>query len=305
MGSPRRPGAVILPRGRRRSASSPNLLLGDPAVRYALRVPLAPPRVVKTGSWRQLFSERRHAGLQTGSTRRRPGPFPPPPNHRRCAQRIRGSFSCSPWRSSRRSCCSSTAPAPRSLLQRRLPVPRQAGGASFVPRSGRRVICVRLVSPVVARAALLDLHAPVRAPDHALSPRVLRALARRHGGLLRPRRTRDRPCSPPLSRSAAWPSLAAWGILLEWAPGVQDLWMLLFALLSVLAFSRGRTFAAVAALAMALLSKGDRGRRAVDRLHVLDRGRRRAAAPRGCVAPCRSRRSSSCGRRSIPPSSCT
>jgi hypothetical protein len=50
-------------------------------------------------------------------------------------------------------------------------------------------------------------------------------------------------------------SLAAWGILLEWAPGVQDLWMLLFALLSVLAFSRGRTFAAVAALAMALLSK--------------------------------------------------
>jgi hypothetical protein len=50
-------------------------------------------------------------------------------------------------------------------------------------------------------------------------------------------------------------TLAAWGVLLEWSPGVQDLWMLVFALASLLAFTSGRIVWSTVALALALLSK--------------------------------------------------
>jgi hypothetical protein len=55
--------------------------------------------------------------------------------------------------------------------------------------------------------------------------------------------------------SAAAAALAGWGLLLVWAAGAQDLWMLLFALLFLHALERGRTGWATAALALALLSK--------------------------------------------------
>src|SRR5881275_3383021 len=50
-------------------------------------------------------------------------------------------------------------------------------------------------------------------------------------------------------------SLAAWGVLLEWAPGVQDLWMLGLSLASLNAFARRRLTWASVALTLALLSK--------------------------------------------------
>lgn len=50
-------------------------------------------------------------------------------------------------------------------------------------------------------------------------------------------------------------SLAAWIVPLEWAPGAQDLWMLVFALCALHAHARRRPALATAALALALLSK--------------------------------------------------
>jgi hypothetical protein len=50
-------------------------------------------------------------------------------------------------------------------------------------------------------------------------------------------------------------TLAAWGSALSWAAGVQELWMLLFALLFLHAFAGRRRAAALLALAGALLSK--------------------------------------------------
>lgn len=50
-------------------------------------------------------------------------------------------------------------------------------------------------------------------------------------------------------------ALAAWSVLLEWSPGVQDLWMLVFAFASLLAFAWRRNGWATAALVLALLSK--------------------------------------------------
>ena len=50
-------------------------------------------------------------------------------------------------------------------------------------------------------------------------------------------------------------TLAGWASALDWAAGSQELWMLLFALLSLHAFARRSTLAACLALAGALLSK--------------------------------------------------
>ena len=50
-------------------------------------------------------------------------------------------------------------------------------------------------------------------------------------------------------------ALAAWGVLLEWAPGVQDLWMMVLALAALLAFASRRSALASVSLALALLSK--------------------------------------------------
>ena len=50
-------------------------------------------------------------------------------------------------------------------------------------------------------------------------------------------------------------TMAAWGSTLSWAAGVQELWMLLFALLFLHAMAGRRTVAALLALAGALLSK--------------------------------------------------
>jgi hypothetical protein len=50
-------------------------------------------------------------------------------------------------------------------------------------------------------------------------------------------------------------SLALWVLPLEWGPGVQDLWMLFFALLALHAWRRRRTGWAMLTLALALLSK--------------------------------------------------
>jgi hypothetical protein len=50
-------------------------------------------------------------------------------------------------------------------------------------------------------------------------------------------------------------TLAAWGSTLGWAAGVQELWMLLFALVFLHAMARRRGFTALLALAGALLSK--------------------------------------------------
>lgn len=49
--------------------------------------------------------------------------------------------------------------------------------------------------------------------------------------------------------------LAAWGSPLTWPAGAQDLWMLLFALIFLHAFARGRRVQAIVALGAALLSK--------------------------------------------------
>src|SRR5439155_11204481 len=50
-------------------------------------------------------------------------------------------------------------------------------------------------------------------------------------------------------------ALAAWGVLLFWAAGAQDLWMLVFALGTLLCVADGRHRAAVPLLALALLCK--------------------------------------------------
>lgn len=50
-------------------------------------------------------------------------------------------------------------------------------------------------------------------------------------------------------------ALAAWGVPLEWGPGAQDLWMLALSLAALHAFAWRRTWLALAALALALLSK--------------------------------------------------
>jgi hypothetical protein len=50
-------------------------------------------------------------------------------------------------------------------------------------------------------------------------------------------------------------ALAAWGVPLRWAPGAQDLWMLVFALLTLHLVVRGRAMLAAITLAFALLSK--------------------------------------------------
>jgi hypothetical protein len=50
-------------------------------------------------------------------------------------------------------------------------------------------------------------------------------------------------------------SLAAWGVPLSWIASVQELWMLLFALLTLHAWVAGRRLLATATLALALLSK--------------------------------------------------
>jgi len=50
-------------------------------------------------------------------------------------------------------------------------------------------------------------------------------------------------------------ALAAWGVPLHWAPAAQDLWMLVFSLLCLHSFARGRDVLAAVALAFALMSK--------------------------------------------------
>lgn len=50
-------------------------------------------------------------------------------------------------------------------------------------------------------------------------------------------------------------ALAAWGLPVVWVAGAQELWMLLFALASLLLFARGRDRFATLAFALALLSK--------------------------------------------------
>ncbi len=50
-------------------------------------------------------------------------------------------------------------------------------------------------------------------------------------------------------------ALAAWGVLLVWAAGAQDLWMMLFALVFLELYVRGRRRGAAVALILALLSK--------------------------------------------------
>ena len=55
--------------------------------------------------------------------------------------------------------------------------------------------------------------------------------------------------------SAGWVALAAWAVPLLWIAGVQDLWMLLFALLALHAVVSEQYWAGAGALALALLSK--------------------------------------------------
>lgn len=55
--------------------------------------------------------------------------------------------------------------------------------------------------------------------------------------------------------TAGMASLAAWGVPLSWIASAQELWMLLFALLTLHAWAAGRRGWATAALALALLSK--------------------------------------------------
>ena len=59
--------------------------------------------------------------------------------------------------------------------------------------------------------------------------------------------------------TAAVAGLAAWAGTLMWVAGVQELWMLLFALLYLHAFARRSNFAAAIALALGLLSKETAG----------------------------------------------
>jgi len=54
---------------------------------------------------------------------------------------------------------------------------------------------------------------------------------------------------------AGMASLAAWGVPLLWVASVQELWVLLFSLLTMLAWVSGKRALATAALALALLSK--------------------------------------------------
>ena len=55
--------------------------------------------------------------------------------------------------------------------------------------------------------------------------------------------------------TAGMASLAAWGVPLSWIASVQELWMLLFALLTLHAWAAGRRLLATVTLALALLSK--------------------------------------------------
>ena len=55
--------------------------------------------------------------------------------------------------------------------------------------------------------------------------------------------------------TAAAATLAPWGVLVAWASGAQDLWMIVAALLALHAALAGRRFAMAGAFAMALLSK--------------------------------------------------
>ena len=55
--------------------------------------------------------------------------------------------------------------------------------------------------------------------------------------------------------TAAVMALAAWGVLVVWAAGSQDLWMMAFAVATLLALARGRPRLAWIGLALALLSK--------------------------------------------------
>ncbi|HVP15504.1 MAG TPA: hypothetical protein VMS88_08155, partial [Terriglobales bacterium] len=50
-------------------------------------------------------------------------------------------------------------------------------------------------------------------------------------------------------------ALAAWGMPVVWAAGAQDLWMMLLALASLLAFARGRALLSAVFYALSLLSK--------------------------------------------------
>jgi hypothetical protein len=71
-------------------------------------------------------------------------------------------------------------------------------------------------------------------------------------GLLARRLAGGRAAAVSIAGVAA---LAAWGVPLAWIAGVQDLWMMTFALGALLAFERGRTAAATALFLLALLSK--------------------------------------------------
>jgi len=55
--------------------------------------------------------------------------------------------------------------------------------------------------------------------------------------------------------TAGWAALAAWAVPMVWVAGVQDLWMLLFAVLCVSAAAIGSRWGSAGALLLALLSK--------------------------------------------------
>lgn len=55
--------------------------------------------------------------------------------------------------------------------------------------------------------------------------------------------------------TAGWAALAAWAVPMLWVAGVQDLWMLAFAMLVLLAAAAGARWVTAGALVMALLSK--------------------------------------------------
>src|SRR5436190_19525032 len=79
---------------------------------------------------------------------------------------------------------------------------------------------------------------------------------------------------------------AAWASALSWAAGVQELWMLLFALLYLHACAAGRQVAAALALAGALLSKETAAvLPAIALLHALALERERPLAALRRVAP--------------------
>lgn len=60
---------------------------------------------------------------------------------------------------------------------------------------------------------------------------------------------------PAATATAGLVTMAAWSIPVVWIAGVQDVWMLLFCLLTLLALDAGRRGLAVGACALALLSK--------------------------------------------------